>query len=189
MKYRNLRAFGLGRRRSVMGMDADTCALLSGVGLGVGLMYFLDGNNGKRRRQLVADTVGGWAKDGACAVGGASKQARNRMQGIAHGVAKRVRPSEPATGAQLAAQIRSRMGHLVSNAHAIDVSAEEDRVVLEGPILATEADLLLSAVRSLAGVGHLDDRLSRFDDAEGVPGLQGRARDNGEAAPKTWEGS
>lgn len=162
-----------GRRHEVFGVEKDVCALLSGLGLGVGLMYFLDGNNGKRRRMLAADTLGGWARRGARAVSGAGKDARNRLKGVAHEAGKRVRPLEPATGSQLAAQIRSRMGRLVSHPHAIDVSVEDERVVLEGPILAKEADLLVSAVRSMTGVGQLDDRLSRFESAEGVPALQG----------------
>jgi hypothetical protein len=192
MKHRNLGGLSWGgRRQTVLGVDNDACALLSGLGLGIGLMYFLDGNNGKRRRRMVADKLGSWTRSGACAVSGASKDARNRLKGIVHEAGKRVRPVEPATGSQLAAQIRSRMGHLVSHPHAIDVSVEEERVVLEGPILAREADVLLSAVRSLPGVGHVDDRLSRFDSAEGVPALQGESRGNGGLVARSapWEGS
>jgi hypothetical protein len=180
-----------GRRRTLLGVDKEACALLSGLGLGVGLMYFLDGNNGKRRRTTVADKLGSWARTGACAVSDASKDARNRLKGVAHEAAKKLHPSEAATGGQLAGQIRSRMGRLVSHPHAIDVSVEDDRVVLEGPILTKEADVLVSAVRSMPGVGRLDDRLSRFESAEGVPALQGESRgDGGGVLPgAAWEGS
>jgi hypothetical protein len=174
MRHKTLRSFGWGgRRHSVFGVDRDACALLSGLGLGLGLMYFLDGNNGKRRRALVADKLGSWTRDGACALGGVSRDARNRLKGLAHEAGRLGRPLAPATGSQLAAQIRSRMGRLVSHPHAVDVSVEDDRVVLEGSVLAHEADALVSAVRGMQGVGRLDDRLSRFTSAESVPGLQG----------------
>jgi len=190
--YKKLAGFRFGGwRHSVFGMDKDACALLSGLGLGVGLMYFLDGNNGKRRRRTVVDKLGSLARGGACAIGEVSADARNRLRGIAHEAARRVHPGTPADGSQLAAQIRSRMGRLVSHPHAIDVSAEEDRVVLEGPILAKEADAFVAAVRSMPGVGQLDDRLTRFESAEGVPALQGARPGNGESALAggAWEGS
>jgi hypothetical protein len=105
MKQRKLAALGWGgRRHRVFGVDKDACALLSGLGLGACLMYFLDGHNGKRRRKLVADTLGSWARQGASAVDGASKDAGNRLKGVAHQAARRVRRSEPASGGQPALQ-------------------------------------------------------------------------------------
>lgn len=192
MRYQDLARFGRKRRHgALLGVPSDACALLSGLGLGVGLMYFLDANSGKKRRKVVIDKLGSWTRSSASAVEGVSLDARNRLKGVAHEAAKLVKRPEPATGLQLAAQIRSRMGHLVSHPHAIDVSAEEGRVVLEGPILAKEADALVSAVARMRGVDHVDDRLSRFESAEGVPALQSGKRPNGDEAARpsaAWEG-
>ena len=112
MSYKTLKVFGWGgRRRTLMGVDSGACALLSGIGLGAGLMYFLDRNNGKRRRTMVADAIASWASRGACAVEGAAGDARDRLSGVAHEVAKRVRRPQPPTNGDLADEVSGLQGN------------------------------------------------------------------------------
>ena len=153
MKHRNLGFFGW-RRTSArdVGRGQGRLRAAPGLGLGIGLMYFLDGNNGKRRRRLVADKLG-VGRGAGPAPSLARPDAGHRLKGLVHEAGKRLHPPEPAVGGQLAGQIRSRMGHLVSHPHAIDVSVEDDRVVLEGPVLAKEADAAAVGGAQPAGRG------------------------------------
>jgi osmotically-inducible protein OsmY len=51
------------------------------------------------------------------------------------------------------------MGHVVSHAGAIDVTAQQGRVTLSGSIPAHEVEKLLSAVASVPGVTAVVNRL------------------------------
>ena len=50
------------------------------------------------------------------------------------------------------ARVRAQIGHVVSQAGAVDVTAHQGRVILSGSIAAHEVEKLLSAVASVAGV-------------------------------------
>jgi osmotically-inducible protein OsmY len=51
------------------------------------------------------------------------------------------------------------MGHVVSQAEAIEVTARQGRVTLSGSITAHEVEKLLSSVASIAGVTAVVNRL------------------------------
>jgi hypothetical protein len=62
-------------------MWQDRGALLTGVGLGVGLMYFLEPDRGQRRRALVRDKLAHAATVRADAAGATSRDVANRTVG------------------------------------------------------------------------------------------------------------
>ena len=57
------------------------------------------------------------------------------------------------------ARVRAQIGHVISQAGTIDVTAQQGRVTLSGSIAAHEVEKLLSAVASVAGVTAVVNRL------------------------------
>jgi hypothetical protein len=71
-----------------------TLAMLAGAGIGVGLMYLLDPQNGAKRRSMIRDrTVSTIHKTGD-AVGKAGRDLRNRTRGIAERAMSNFRKEE-----------------------------------------------------------------------------------------------
>jgi hypothetical protein len=156
-------------------------SVLGAAGLGAGLMYLLDPDAGRRRRKGIQDKAKHLANDAQDEVGKIGRDLRNRAQGIA-AETRSMLHREEVFGERLAARVRSRLGRFASHPHAIDVSVEDGRVVLSGPVLASELDGLLAAVSKVSGVDRLDNRLEVFETAEGVPALQGGTPRSGERA-------
>src|ERR687897_687835 len=58
-------------------------AVLTGLGIGGGLMYFLDPERGRRRRALVRDQIAHSANKGADAIGATGRDLAHRATGAA----------------------------------------------------------------------------------------------------------
>ncbi len=61
-------------------------AMITGVGLGMALMYVFDPDRGRRRRALMKDKAVGMAHDVSDAVGSRGRDLSNRAQGLMHEV-------------------------------------------------------------------------------------------------------
>lgn len=64
--------------------------LLGGFSAGIALMYFLDPEQGKRRRALFRDQLNKWTRIGRETVAGTAKDLRNRSAGVMHETRKAV---------------------------------------------------------------------------------------------------
>jgi uncharacterized membrane protein len=147
-------------------------AVLTGLGIGACLMYFLDPDRGRRRRALVRDQVAHSANIGADAVGATGRDVTHRVTGAA----ARVRGAlgrEPVDDVVLVDRVRAQLGRLVSHPRAIDVEATDGRVTLRGPILQAEVPRLLRAVERVRGVREVVSALEEHKKAGNVPALQG----------------
>jgi uncharacterized membrane protein len=162
-------------------------AILTGVGLGAGLMYMLDPDSGRRRRRLVVDKTVSLTQQSGAATGRAARDLRNRAQGVA-AAARRPFQHEDVDDQTLAERVRAKMGRVVSHPHAIEVVALRGRITVSGPILADEADALLKKVRSIPGVAGVEDRLDRHEGDDHLPSLQGGAprSELAELAAQNW---
>ena len=70
-------------------------------------------------------------------------------------------------------RVRSKLGRILSQASALDVTVENGKVILAGPVLAHEADHLLDTVRSVKGVKDLECRFDLLEEsAEDHPAFQ-----------------
>ena len=68
-------------------------------------------------------------------------------------------------------RVRSEMGHVVTNAHAISVMANNDGdITLTGRVLSSELDALLSTINKVPGVTQIINRLDPQDTPEAVAG-------------------
>lgn len=150
--------------------------LMSGLLLGAGLMYYLDPERGRRRRALMRDQLTHLSHRADEAMDTAARDMRNRATGVAAEARGRVH-SAAAPPAVLEARVRADLGRVASHPGALRVAVDDDaRVTLTGPVLAQEADRVVSAVESVRGVRDVIDRMEHHEDAQGVPGLQGRGR-------------
>lgn len=71
---------------------------------------------------------------------------------------------------------QARLRHVCSYPDALEVAAHDHVVVIKGPILRREHELVLVAASEVRGVGSIRDRLVVHLEADDVPELQGPAR-------------
>lgn len=149
-------------------------AFVMGLGLGVGLMYWLDPDRGRRRRAVVRDELMHWREaDAAERV----LALRDRARGVMAEARERLHPAEePVDDAALAERVRAKLTQMVSHPQALRVSVNEGCVTVAGPILAHEAEALISRVLAIHGVKELNSELDLHERAEGVPGLDSPSR-------------
>jgi uncharacterized membrane protein len=149
-------------------------SLISGIGIGAGLMYLLDPDRGNQRRALVRDqVVHSWHTTGD-ALDTTTRDMSHRAVGFAAEARSRLR-REDITDEVLIERVRSKIGRVVSHPRSIAVTAHQGRVTLSGPILAREVDNLLAAVAAVRGVTDVENWLEVHETAGSVPGLQGEA--------------
>lgn len=150
--------------------------LLGGLGLGAGLMYWLDPDRGRRRRALLRDTINHAGHVLNCAAGTTTRDLSHRAQGL-WAESSHLFKHDEASAEVVTARVRSRLGRTVSHPHAIQVTAQDGHVRLSGDILADEVDDLLTCVAKVRGVRTVENQLVTHDRADNVPNLQGgRAR-------------
>ena len=146
-------------------------SFIAGVAAGAALTFILDPSSGRRRRALVRDQfvragrrtrdlADATAADFSNRVRGAAAETRSVLRG------ERVEPH------RLVERVRATLGRATSRPGAIDVfGVDGGAVILEGPILAAEADRILSAAWSVPGVERVIDHLERHETPD-VPSLQ-----------------
>ena len=153
-------------------MLQDRGAALMGLGVGVGLMYFLDPERGRRRRALVRDKVAHTLNVSADAAGATGRDLTHRAAGGAARVRSTLR-RRPVDDVVLIERVRAQLGRVVSHPHAIDVKAADGRVTLGGPVLHAEVNQLLRAVERVDGVRDVVNALEEHKEPGNVPALQG----------------
>jgi hypothetical protein len=150
--------------------------LVSAV-LGATAMYMFDPDRGRRRRALARDKLRSLVADSGDLLTAAARDARSRAQGLKAQTLRLFRRKDvPGDDLVLIERVRARMGRVVSHPHAVQIGARTGRVTLSGPILESEVDPLLCAVRAVPGVSEIDDHLVAHQRPGSVPGLQGGAR-------------
>ena len=150
---------------------------LAGAAIGAAAMYLSDPDRGRRRRALIRDKMVSTAHRSGGAIGVASRDLANRMQGMRAKTGRLFSRRGKATDDQhLIERVRSKVGRAVSHPHAVKVHAQDACVILSGPVFAHEKQQLLEAVRSVPGVRSIDDALQAHVQSDGVPSLQGEGR-------------
>jgi hypothetical protein len=141
-------------------------------------MYLLDPQGGRRRRAVARDKTVSALNKGGDAVRKTSRDLGNRTKGLVAKAGSRLRRNGDAEvdDQVLRDRVRSKLGRALSHASALDVMAENGRVILAGPVLAYEADRLLAAVRSVKGVKDVECRFDLHEHAEDNPAFQGNGQ-------------
>jgi BON domain len=144
---------------------AEQLGILKGIlmlgctGLGASVMYMLDPRLGRRRRALVRDKAQDYWRRTGKLLSQTARDARQRTYGLIAETQTQIRGADVPEDTVLVARVRAQIGHVVSQAGTVDVTAHQGRVTLSGPIAAHEVEKLLSAVASVAGVTTVINRL------------------------------
>lgn len=80
----------------------------------------------------------------------------------------------PRSERSIARRVRRRIRRVCSHPDALGVEVRHHVVVIDGPILSDEHELVIVAVGDVAGVVSVRDRLTVYPEAGTVPELQGR---------------
>jgi hypothetical protein len=144
----------------------------AGLGIGTGVMYLLDPDRGKRRRALLRDKCVSTTKKTGEGIQTTARDMSNRARGIATTIKSRFTSNE-SDDTVLIDRVRSKLGRIVSHPGAIEVTAENGRVTLSGPILESEVDSLLACVKRIQGVNEVSENLEVHSEAGNHPALQG----------------
>src|SRR5262249_24307552 len=145
---------------------------LASIGMGAGLMYFLDPVQGRRRRALVRDKVASSVVQAGDFLDKAARDLEHRAWGIV-AEARHLWAREQVDDTTLAARVRPTVGRAVTHPHAIAVTVHQGRVTLRGPILAREVPRLLEMVQAVRGVQAVDNHLDVYQQAANISSLQG----------------
>jgi hypothetical protein len=144
--------------------------LLGSIGLGAGLMYFLDPEEGNRRRALVRDQAISLLNTSDQAIDKTARDLRNRTRGA---LAEAIGSLEEGVPDPVIEQrVRSRLGQVVRNPGVVDVSVDEGQVTVRGPALADEHDFAVSYLASTRGAREFVDRFEVIQKPEDAPGLE-----------------
>jgi hypothetical protein len=155
-------------------MLRDRAAMLSGVGLGIGLMYLLDPAGGRRRRALARDKIARTINVGTDAIGTTGRDLTHRAAGTAARLRRGMRRHQ-VDDAVLVDRVRAQLGRVSSHPHAIDVDATDGVVTLRGPILEAEVREVLRTIERVRGVRGVLNAFEVHSEPGNVPALQGES--------------
>jgi len=133
--------------------------LMLAAGVGAGLMYFFDPNRGRARRAMARDKAVKIYHEGVEETERVIEDLENRATGLAHEAEALLHSTEPVDDETLVARIRAKLGRLVSRPHRVGVTAVKGHVTLAGQVRPNESDSLVLAVRAMAGVKEVENRL------------------------------
>jgi osmotically-inducible protein OsmY len=149
------------RGKQSHGIESGTGQLFTALGciaLGVGAMYLLDPTDGARRRTTLRDKfLSGFGKLGR-SIDGVTKDLFNRASGLKHEATSYL-SREDVDDRVLVERVRAGLGHCVANINNIVVESHNGRVIVSGPVQASEVDGLLKCVWQTRGVRELVNRL------------------------------
>jgi len=158
-------------------------SLLFGLGVGAGLMYFLDPNSGNRRRSLVRDQFYSLRNKSDDALAAGVQDLRNRVRGLlAEGMA--YVSNEPMSDAVIAERIRARLGTVSRHIGGVNVTVQDQVATLQGDVLAADVDKLTMAAGMVRGVKKVEVQLKGHTDPTGIPALSS-AREEGSYMEET----
>lgn len=154
--------------------------MLTGTGIGAGLMYWLDPQHGPARRAELRSRYERATRMAYQAKDSTSTDMRNRAQGwAAFARAWFSSSNETTSDDTLAARVRAAIGRVSAHPSSIDVSVSNGRVTLRGPVLADEAPLVIDCAYGVRGVAGVQNQLEIHAAPGNVPGLQGGEKRRG----------
>lgn len=146
-------------------------SLFYGLGIGAGLMYFLDPQSGERRKAMVRDKITSTRRSADEAVETGLRNLRSQASGlVAEGIA--LMSNEAIPSYVIEERVRSRLGFLTHHPDAIQVSASGRDVTLSGDILASEVERLMKGMANIRGINEIHNNLRVHQEPGDIPQLQ-----------------
>jgi osmotically-inducible protein OsmY len=128
------------------------------LGLGAGLMYFYDPEQGRRRRAGIRDQVDSLKSRSDDAIEKTARDLQNRTRGwLAE--ARALVSRQEASDWVVSERARSKIGFLTSHPGSIEVDVQDGTAILSGPILADEVDKLVSGISKVPGIRNVENKL------------------------------
>lgn len=146
--------------------------LLTTIGLGAGMMYFMDPQQGARRRAMVRDKANRFVNNMDESIEKAVEDSRNRARGVLSEMTARL-SDQGAPDWILEERVRSNLGRLARHARAVTVTADGGRIHLSGPVLREDEDAIVKAALRTRGVHGVENQLQVVDSPANIPALQG----------------
>jgi len=159
--------------------------LLTTIGLGAGLMYFMDPQQGARRRIMVRDKANRFVNNIDESIEKAVEDSRNRARGVLSEMTARL-SDQGAPDWILEERVRSNLGRLARHARAVTVTADGGRIHLSGPVLREDEDAIVKAALRTRGVHGVENQLQVVDTPANIPALQGDPSPQRQARPD-WQ--
>lgn len=152
---------------------APGVAFCCGVLAGMGVMYLMDRDAGRRHRALMRDQLTHYRRVAERQLERKGRNLTHRVRGM---VLARVRhaPDEVVDDVVLVERIRSHMGHLLSHAETrrIEVGVKDGQVTLNGHVVASHVNRVLGHMATVPGVRGLATSLTVHPSTEDMMGDQ-----------------
>jgi hypothetical protein len=146
--------------------------LLSGIGLGAGLMCLLDPVSGKRRRALLRDkTLSAWQRT-EDAIDSTTRDLENRFHGLrieAEHLLREGRLSGRSKDGLLAFEVRAALALVATSPQAIRVTVNQGVVTLRGAVLKQDLEETMSAISAVRGIEGVNNHLVVYHRPEQMP--------------------
>lgn len=124
-------------------------------------MYLFDPRRGRVRRGRIVAEASSLLHHDERRLAKRGKYLWNRLRGAASEAAAALTSAEHVSDDVLAERVRSKMGHVISNPHEIQVHAANGVVRLEGKLGRAEKRRLHRAVEAIPGVKCVHDETAR----------------------------
>lgn len=150
-------------------------ALLTGIGLGAGLMALLDPGRGAARRSFVRDKIVRAANVGQREGAKKFRHAYNEIVGSIAEKRASLRERDIPDD-QLHERVRAQLGHVVSHFGALEIIADNGHIIIRGPVLSGEREKIAKRLEETRGVNSFDLQVAEHEPGTNIPELQGKSR-------------
>ena len=154
--------------------------LLTTIGVGAGLMYFLDPQQGPRRRAMVRDKANRFVNSIDDSIDRAMEDTRNRTRGVLSEMTARL-SDQGAPDWILEERVRSNLGRVGRHGRAVSVNADGGIIYLTGHILREDEESIVKTALRTRGVHGVENRLQVVDNPQDIPALQSERSPRGRA--------
>jgi len=149
---------------------------LFGAISGAVTMLIWDARGGRRRTpRLAANTVGA-CRSATAAAKAHSRDVVHRARGALSDLKASTEPDGEASDEVLRERVRSRLGHVVSHAHLLEVTVDDGVATISGPIAEGASAPVIEELSRVPGLERIDGILSEEPTTESTPSLKPHRR-------------
>jgi hypothetical protein len=143
-------------------------SMLTTAGIGAALVYLYDPVSGNRRRAVVRERANKGIQDAQRFLEVSSRDLQNRSLGMLEEMRSRL-AGQKVDDDKLVRRVASKLGHYMSRAKDVGITAEDGVVTLEGPILSTEVDAVMRMIARIPGVREVHNQMELHEASADMP--------------------
>jgi uncharacterized membrane protein len=145
--------------------------LLTTVGAGAALMYFLDPQLGNRRRALVRDRFNSLVNNFDNSIDAMLQDTRNRARGILSEMTARL-SDQDSPDWLLEERVRAALGRATRHSRLLEIRSNGGHVLISGPALRSEKEEIIKFASQARGVHSVQDEMQVVEKEKDLPSLQ-----------------